>query len=938
MNHVRFDKRPSRDAAEKPALRDAPSRARAHDEPVADKRKGTGAIWIVLAMLLFTLAYGGILLVKIQQEREVLVTEAERSQANAAGYLAERVTGRIAEARYALSFASADMRDIAMDDIVPAARARLTAIGEAESVIDVALLLPDSRIISARGVGAGLREMAGEALDSPAGITAEIIDGQPARLILAVPAQLSDGTVGAFVARLSADSILPDWGDNRVVALADHQGGMLAIRPQMRSARPGTPLAERFGLSAGLIENLAAGGGGATSDARFGEERVTFAVAPIAGTQLRVYALGAMRINRNAWYRTISFYGLMFIAPIFVATGLSALIFMQMGRLRTTRQQLEDNEQRFRVAIEGARCGVWDWNPDADTVFVTDSLARMLGLQTATECSGQDFLRLFSKPDRERLRAALRGAPTGGEIDLEILAAHAPVWLQMRGRIVTGHGGDHAARIVGVAIDITDRKGAQARVAAAENRLRAALESMSESFVLWDSRRRLVLWNRKFRDLFDFADGMLKPGMSYDAVEQAAARAIRAVHGGSENTQAYEIELADGRWLHYSDRPTADGGLVSVGADITEMKDHEAALTENQAQLRKTVEDVKRSQARIADLARKYEEEKIRAEEANRSKSEFLANMSHELRTPLNAINGFSEIMLKEMFGPLGDERYTGYMNDILTSGQHLLELINDILDMSKIEAGKFQIQPEPTDAAELVEQSLRIVRGRAEEKRLQLRADVSDLPELEVDPRAFKQVIINLMSNAVKFTPEGGRVTVRGFLSGVGVAFQISDTGIGIAKDDLPRLGRPFEQIESQHSKSYQGSGLGLALSKSLIELHGGTLSIDSVLGEGTTVTIVIPISQDQPIEADAVARITSGADIEETAADPDLPSLDEEVDAALIAHYEADDHPADADRARVEQLLADALDDDADEMGFEADDEFVDGSAPRVSAGKQS
>lgn len=235
MNHVRFDKRPSRDAAEKPALRDAPSRARASEEPAAVKRKGTGAIWIVLAMLLFTLAYGGILLVKIQQEREVLVTEAERSQANAAGYLAERVTGRIAEARYALSFASADMRDIAMDDIVPAARARLTAIGEAESVIDVALLLPDSRVISARGVGDGLREMAGEALDSPAGITAEIIDGQPARLILAVPAQLSDGTVGAFVARLSADSILPDWGDNRVVALADHQGGMLAIRPDRKS-------------------------------------------------------------------------------------------------------------------------------------------------------------------------------------------------------------------------------------------------------------------------------------------------------------------------------------------------------------------------------------------------------------------------------------------------------------------------------------------------------------------------------------------------------------------------------------------------------------------------------------------------------------------------------------------------------------------------------
>ncbi|MHA6288293.1 PAS domain-containing sensor histidine kinase, partial [Maricaulis sp. CAU 1757] len=631
--------------------------------------------------------------------------------------------------------------------------------------------------------------------------------------------------------------------------------------------------------------------------ARFGEQRVTFAVAPIAGTDLRVYALGAMSINQNAWYRTISFYGLMFIAPIFVAMGLSALVFMQMGRLRSTRQQLADNEQRFRVAIEGARCGVWDWNPEADTVVVTDSLARILGLDGELKCTGAEFLQLFGRADRDRLRAAMRGAPAGGEVDLEVLAARSPVWLQMRGRIMTNVGDTGEDRIIGVAIDVTERKGAQARVAAAESRLRAALESMSESFVLWDSRRRLVLWNRKFRDLFDFSDSALKPGMSYEGVEKAAARAIKSVHGGQDNKQAYEIELADGRWLHYSDRATADGGMVSVGADITNLKKHEAALTENQAQLRKTVEDVKRSQGHIAELAKKYETEKIRAEEANRSKSEFLANMSHELRTPLNAINGFSEIMLREMFGPIGDERYTGYMKDILSSGQHLLELINDILDMSKIEAGKMQLQAEPTDVEELVEQCLRIVRGRAEEKRLRLRVDVTGLPEIEVDPRAFKQVLINLVSNAVKFTPEGGQVTLRGFLSGAGVAFQVADTGIGIAAEDLPRLGRPFEQIESQHSKSFQGSGLGLALSKSLVELHGGTLTIESTLGEGTTVSIVIPISQDQPLDVDAAVSDTPTGRLSD--------QLDE--DGLIIL-------------------------DDEGEDGFEADDEFLDvaGSRP--------
>tara|TARA_R110000868_G_scaffold322583_3_gene583554 strand:- start:17376 stop:19895 length:2520 start_codon:yes stop_codon:yes gene_type:complete len=830
-------------------------------------------------MVLFSVAYGGILLVKIQQERETLVAEAERSQANTAGYLAERVTGRLAEARYALAFASADLRNTPMPRIAEVAQARLATLDDSTLIAELALLLPDGQVFTSGTSDSGIRDAAGRALDSPSGVATEISADGLAYLVIAVAAQLSDGTVGAYVARLPALEILPDWGEERVVALADNEGRMLAIRPRMSGARPGTSLAERFGLTRALVQQLASGGGGATSEAHFGEEQVTFAVAPISGTGLDVYALGAMRINQNAWYRTISFYGLMFIAPIFVAMGLSALVFMQMGRLRSTRQQLADNEQRFRFAIEGARCGVWDWNPEADTVFVTDSLARILGLGDAVQCSGAEFLKLFTRSDRERLKAAMRSAPTGSEVDLEVLAASAPVWLQMRGGILNEAGDATKARIVGVAIDVTDRKGAQARVVAAETRLRAALESMTESFVLWDSRQRLVLWNRKFRDLFNFPEGRLKTGMSYSAVEQAAALAIKAVHGDSEGTETYEIELADGRWLHYSERATADGGLVSVGADITDLKHHEAALTENQTQLHKTVDDVKRSQARIADLAKKYEEEKIRAEEANRSKSEFLANMSHELRTPLNAINGFSEIMLREMFGPIGDERYVGYMKDILGSGQHLLELINDILDMSKIEAGKMQLQTEPTDAADLVEQCMRIVRGRAEEKRLQLRADVSDLPEIEVDPRAFKQVMINLVSNAVKFTPEGGRVTIRGFLSGLGVAFQVVDTGIGIASDDLPRLGRPFEQIESQHSKSHQGSGLGLALSKSLIELHGGSLAIESRLGEGTTVSFVLPISQSQPMPSPkAAAAIMDEASI----SDDFLDGEDEFVDLA--------------------------------------------------------
>lgn len=853
MTRTASSKRPDRDSATP-----RPSPQRETGRTGTTRRKSTGALWIGLIMGLFTLAYGSVILVKLNQEHQTFIREAESSQARASAFLAERVVGRLSEVRNGLAFAAADLSEAPIAQLARLGQGRVDALALNERIDQIGLLLPGQSLISAGTERDGLRDMAGLALDQSGGMIAEIQDDASSFLVVTQPVPLRNGTVGALVARVPASSILPEWGENRVVALADTDGQMLALRPSLPGVRPGVPLASRFGLERADINRLVSGGGGATSRARLGDDQVTFAVAPIENAGLNVYALGGMRIDQNAWYRTLSFYFLLFIAPIFVAGGLCALVFMQMKRLRDTRELLADSEERFRYAIEGARCGVWDWDPESESVYITESLARMLGLENDIRCTTQQFLSLLTRADRERMRAAMRGAPSGGEVDLEVLAANAPVWMHMRGRPWAGPDGVQSKRIIGVAIDVTERKGAQARVAAAENRLRAALESMTESFVLWDSRKRLILWNRKFRDFFDFGEGALKYGMPYGDVEKSAARAIAAVHGEADDG-AYDIELADGRWLHYSERSTADGGLVSVGADITELKQSEGALRENDAKLRKTVEDVKKSQARIAELARKYESEKIRAEQANRSKSEFLANMSHELRTPLNAINGFSEIMLREMFGPLGDERYVGYMKDILGSGQHLLELINDILDMSKIEAGKMQLQHEPVEPADMVEQCLRIIRGRADEKRLVLRTDVTDLPEMEVDPRAFKQVMINLLSNAVKFTPEEGRINIRGFLSGFGIVFQVSDTGIGIAKEDLPRLGRPFEQIESQHSKSFQGSGLGLALSKSLVELHDGTLTIESQLGEGTTVSFVLPISPDQPLAKSQVAEFAS-------------------------------------------------------------------------------
>jgi two-component system cell cycle sensor histidine kinase PleC len=199
------------------------------------------------------------------------------------------------------------------------------------------------------------------------------------------------------------------------------------------------------------------------------------------------------------------------------------------------------------------------------------------------------------------------------------------------------------------------------------------------------------------------------------------------------------------------------------------------------------------------------------------------------------------------MFGPLGDRRYREYAQDILSSGQHLLALINDILDMSKIEAGKMNLSFEPMHLGEVIEDAVRLVRGRAETSGLNLAVDLPELPEIEADYRAVKQVLLNLLSNALKFTPHGGRVTVTAALRhdplGERVRVSVRDTGIGIAKDDLDRLAKPFEQIESQHSKTQQGTGLGLALTKSLVEMHDGALEIESEPGAGTTVSFSLPV-----------------------------------------------------------------------------------------------
>ncbi|UTD25530.1 PAS domain-containing sensor histidine kinase [Bradyrhizobium sp. WD16] len=512
---------------------------------------------------------------------------------------------------------------------------------------------------------------------------------------------------------------------------------------------------------------------------------------------------------------------------------------------------------RIDTALNRGRCGLWDWDLSRGRIFWSQSMFTLLGLDSRSDLLAFGEVNALVNADDIDLFATAKALAAGetDHIDHAFRMRHADghwIWLRVRCEVASGADGD--LHLIGIAVDITEQKSLAERTIEADLRLRDAIETIPESFVLWDADNRLVLCNSYFQRLHQLPDSAVVPGTPVETVSEVGRMPqvrsrLRDTDGLAPGARTFEAQLDDGRWFNISERRTKDGGTVSIGTDISQIKQHEQKLVENDLRLRATVDDLKRTQSalerqasELAELARNYADEKTRAEEASQSKSKFLANMSHELRTPLNAIIGFSEIMGSGMFGTLGSDKYQEYCRDILTSGRYLLDVINDILDMSKIEAGRMTLDLEPVDLGQTLTESLRVVSGRAQAKQLALTSEIEGDITVSADRRAMKQIAINLLSNAVKFTPDGGRVHVRGRALEDRVVLMIADTGIGIPSQSLSRLGRPFEQVESQLTRIYPGSGLGLAIAKSLARLHGGSMRLRSCIDRGTVVYVSIP------------------------------------------------------------------------------------------------
>jgi len=779
-------------------------------------------MWLVF---LFITAFAAAMSAQIKAHHDDAADTIVAAQASSAGLIAERVNANLAVALGASNGVAELARANGADAQSLASAAASTAPADAAAIVGA------NGVIEAI-TDAGRSQIVVAAASAAGG--AAIWSGAPDMGELATaPAVVRQIGGRALVIIIDPARLLPDLDADARILIASPGGDVIYASPALQSAGV---RAQQQVLSATRNRDagaLISDGSGATWVA-------AEAQAPIG--ELRVMSAAPAPNDFALWLAAFLRFALVTAAPLAAICVLYLLMRQNAQRARFAEAEVVRAETHFRIAADGAKVGVVEWRASADEVQLSEQAARLLGTPRDT-LSLREFLELIVAEDRFTAEEDFRRARQSGMLDARFRVARGGgmAWIETRGAAVEDSSGRLETRVFGTVVDATQRHEAEARVSRLEQQLRAAIENFSGPFALWDSRRRLLLWNQSFANAFKLGAELLRPRASYEAIAAAAAANIRREKHDPSNPDVRVIELQNGEWLHIVERRAADGGVITVGVDITPLKRKEEELAKNERRLSDALSRAESQEYRIKALAREAHEERQRAEEASRAKSNFLANMSHELRTPLNAVIGFSEIMAKELFGPLANPQYKQYSTDIYESGNHLLDLINDILDMAKIEAGKLTLSPRPLDPTVAIEQAVRLHKRKAEEKGLSIVIDAEDLGEIEADHRAVKQILLNLLSNAVKFTDQGAiMVHARG--NTAGLTLRVVDTGCGIPPEHLPRLARPFEQVEQEYTRTNAGTGLGLALTKSLVEMHGGKLSIQSEVGRGTIVTVTLP------------------------------------------------------------------------------------------------